>query len=419
MPLASREKLAVVLANPPRWIERAVVVHVQAKHCVAVEMEYSLRAGGQDDITAAAMWEMIPALHEEACALASQLLSPGHPVRQLSDRAAGQADGRRCHDGDVGVEPLRSLSSTRDCRPGSAPVARAHRRGASSSCPSLLSDAARPSSAAIWGSRRGEERRTQPPERPAVQRPASSPGQRAAGQRQQRAPRAASSSTVAERGFGQVESESLSWPEGGPSLGGENLLLASSEEAAEGRRRGSAAAGAGASAGAGAGARGGGGPPPLDIFAEWMQSNIPRGKQELVAWKLRFDEGVQELHRGMRQESQHFRAFELPKYSPEEIFDSRTRYSDYGMRVHKDAERQQCLREAGGRQSGAGGSAAATAAATIRRPTSAAASVASSAASGAGAAACRRAARPQSGQASELRRLARRLQRSSPSNEVE
>lgn len=92
----------VLLKDPPKWLQKAAKVLVESKHCVALELEYGIATGitgigGEElperlDSTALhAVWELIPALHREAAALASQLLPPGDALLALSAKTEAQA----------------------------------------------------------------------------------------------------------------------------------------------------------------------------------------------------------------------------------------------------------------------------------------------------------------------------------------
>jgi hypothetical protein len=145
--------LRALMSKPPKWLEKAVIVSVEAKHCVALELEYCIlekestdaafsdlqqaiasgdmnmhshRPSAQkrpqsapsaparkitnvtaDDDMAWALsvasaggrqladpWGLIERLHTEGLALAELLLQPGHPVLERSKRTELQARGR-------------------------------------------------------------------------------------------------------------------------------------------------------------------------------------------------------------------------------------------------------------------------------------------------------------------------------------
>lgn len=102
----------------PSWsstlVSRALAALVQAKHCVAIELEYNLAekkttiASGNVPEVEMIRDQMIPALHQEASALARHLPSSS-ALRRLSERTQAQEASRRGAEvGDpVDVEILR------------------------------------------------------------------------------------------------------------------------------------------------------------------------------------------------------------------------------------------------------------------------------------------------------------------------
>ncbi|CAK8993089.1 unnamed protein product [Durusdinium trenchii] len=79
--------------------QRALVVLIQAKHCVAIELEYTL-ADKMQSSQASMIREMIPALHEEAAALA-RLLPERSALRKVSFRTKAQEASRRAAEPDA------------------------------------------------------------------------------------------------------------------------------------------------------------------------------------------------------------------------------------------------------------------------------------------------------------------------------
>lgn len=137
----------MLLRAPPRWIQRAVVVMVQAKHCVATELEWKLSAEPTSDhrvehghLQAESMWELIPQFHQEGVALAAQLLPPSHSTCAMSRRLEIQA-GQRLGCG-------ADLAGTTTSKGGEAAIARGASRSGDSKRPSTGgSDAKRPDTA--------------------------------------------------------------------------------------------------------------------------------------------------------------------------------------------------------------------------------------------------------------------------------
>eukprot|EP00913_Durusdinium_trenchii_P027840 g26104.t1 len=108
--------------------QRALVL-IQAKHCVAIELEYTL-ADKMQSSQASMIREMIPALHEEAAALA-RLLPERSALRKVSFRTKAQEASRRAaepdaHGAPVGGNSARSLvtiaegHAAESCPPGFA-----------------------------------------------------------------------------------------------------------------------------------------------------------------------------------------------------------------------------------------------------------------------------------------------------------
>merc|ERR1711933_263260 len=71
----------IVAKQPPKWTERAAIVLVEAKHSVALELEFVAIAGhpaweAKDvvQLQTLSAWEMIPALHCEGVQLARHML---------------------------------------------------------------------------------------------------------------------------------------------------------------------------------------------------------------------------------------------------------------------------------------------------------------------------------------------------------
>eukprot|EP00435_Cladocopium_sp_Y103_P018219 s2415_g4.t1 len=94
----------------PNLVSRALAALVQAKHCVAIELEYNLaektKSLGQEVPEADMIREqMIPALHREASALARRLPSSS-ALRRLSERTQAQEASRRGSELEDSVDVL-------------------------------------------------------------------------------------------------------------------------------------------------------------------------------------------------------------------------------------------------------------------------------------------------------------------------
>lgn len=129
------------LRNPPIWIERAVEVAVQTRHCVAIELEYGAQANPEkyelparneegllplgegevpDPVPVSEKFtvqEQIGRLHREGVTLSRQLLRPNHPVRGRAERALDEWLQRTGGDGQPNLpapeEPLSPRSMSR------------------------------------------------------------------------------------------------------------------------------------------------------------------------------------------------------------------------------------------------------------------------------------------------------------------
>lgn len=108
--------LRKLLVNPPKWLPRVVEVSIQARQCIALEIEYCLPVGKTLETAGApAVDESVPPeglprppptpaqeveeMHQEAVMLAQQLLPDGHPVRSGAERACLQGKDRKTNPG--------------------------------------------------------------------------------------------------------------------------------------------------------------------------------------------------------------------------------------------------------------------------------------------------------------------------------
>lgn len=76
------------------WLEQAVCVTVQAKHCAAIELEFENDLLAPDEDMAKA-WERIISLHEEGAKLAKEVLLPTHATLRLAEDTLSKAKERR------------------------------------------------------------------------------------------------------------------------------------------------------------------------------------------------------------------------------------------------------------------------------------------------------------------------------------
>jgi len=115
-----------LLTAPPRWLPRVVEVSIQARQCIALEIEYCLPPGSEagaseersndDDGTVPAEGlsrprpspaQEVAEMHREAVVLAQQLLPDDHPVRSGAERACLQGQDRKSKPRD---SPLSSAA---------------------------------------------------------------------------------------------------------------------------------------------------------------------------------------------------------------------------------------------------------------------------------------------------------------------
>jgi len=368
LPQHVRSNLMIALDAPPCWVERTVLATIQARHCVAVEMEYTAQQGVGNPLRGNAMRELAVAFHQEARDLAVKLLPQGHPMQQLSLCTCGQAQDRwplakddNEHYGcDQGLSqsqfsgkgsreqteemPSQGHENSRTLEGGGSVTATETAKVGdllSRSSSSIVfgtepSDAAlsesRPGSApmARKGSTTSWGKRTN-----LIDRPPSATCSEAVKDALGIQPLAtllganASSSPKAHQTFSDEGghrrlsgARETSFRGSLLSVPGSELLGLSRRSSRSGsknkRRRGE----------------------PTDIFSEWMNHNIPRSAKDFVAWKLGTENGVEDLQEQMRHESMRFRHIIIPQAEPQHMFDARTRFSKYGMKVHKEAQRR-------------------------------------------------------------------------------
>jgi len=133
------------LSNPPQWIERAVEVAVQSRHCVALELEFEeknapapskaitvaapepvaeapepVAEGGDGEVPdpiplsqMLSVQEQIGRLHREGVQMARQLLPRSHAVRGRAERALDEWLLRTGGDGQPNLSAPTELSSLR------------------------------------------------------------------------------------------------------------------------------------------------------------------------------------------------------------------------------------------------------------------------------------------------------------------
>ena len=99
-------------AHTPSLVQRALAALIQAKHCVAIELEYNLaqkiKVFGHHPKATMIRKETIPALHREAAKLAKRLPATD-ALRRLSERAKEQEASRREAGGLGALTPEKLL----------------------------------------------------------------------------------------------------------------------------------------------------------------------------------------------------------------------------------------------------------------------------------------------------------------------
>lgn len=301
---------------------RSVCAVVQAKHCVAIELEYSL-GHETSEVTAEAASvreRLIPSLHQEAADLAAQWLSPGHPVRELSERTEAQEASRRADTGAAG-EPihdpwgLNQLHVTdEEPRPETPPeikdapglpavveIAEGSRGSRPTSAHSVLS---RPTSAAKL--QRLEDQALPPPAETRLPAPVA-----IADGPEERLPSRGSVlwDAARERVFSR-----------GSSRGYRSRCGSKSGDR---RRRGSS------------------GEEGYDIFRAWAQKNLPKHVKGSVNQRIATEAGFLELKHEMKTQSRHFHMQEIPRFTPEDLYENKIFFTDYGVQVRSKAQRKE------------------------------------------------------------------------------
>eukprot|EP00929_Paragymnodinium_shiwhaense_P083483 TRINITY_DN44517_c0_g1_i1.p1 TRINITY_DN44517_c0_g1~~TRINITY_DN44517_c0_g1_i1.p1 ORF type:complete len:707 (+),score=160.92 TRINITY_DN44517_c0_g1_i1:109-2229(+) len=342
-----RSPLASLLQQPPKkWLERAAVASVQARHCVGLELEFTLQ--GEDaprfdpGFTPEDRWDLIGALHSEGCWLADKFLPPDHGMQALSAKAEASARVRReewlnrpKQQGAPSQKPQQRRQGPARLYP-SSPVADTVRGGKSSSnSPETLqkkldrldSDGGMPRVFQMLAEHKEGRRR---PHSAGACRPPSPSGRqkkdgflrRGAADRIDFEPRSDGSPT---RRFGRspapVERHWATRPASATATceaGGDKSRPSPSRLASrikeDTRTR--------------------------NVFDEWLRGHGRFG-QSALHQRLATSLGVQELHKDMRRRSLHFKNRELPLVSGDQLFENRTVFSAAGMAATKIGKRWQ------------------------------------------------------------------------------
>ncbi|CAE8589539.1 unnamed protein product [Polarella glacialis] len=393
----------ILQGPPPDWIEKAVSVLIQAKQCVAIELEFSIAghseeslcfpgpggAGGTEDAETVRD-QLIPSLHKEAADLASRLLPAGHPMRKLALRAQTQAVARQHAEAEVfanygnhnhnnhnhnnyknnnyhNYNNYRDNSNNHnnDNNDNNGPVSsdledKELEHHSAVQLDVWIADQldAWPASKAVYGAPLpllpggpGGSRPTSAASRcgtnsrptSAVSRPASAARVEVQGAVAAKGPSRPSDIELPE--FLQEKLQLLgipgrpSWVEPGYTSDSRRsasspLLPASTSSRARtqiGRSSSKDSKGMSPSAASGFQKdeeRG----PPKNIFQEWVQGDK---KQKAMMARMQSEEGVNNLKRGLRQESCQLKRDVLPFQRPEHIFFNRIMYSASGLNILK------------------------------------------------------------------------------------
>jgi len=396
----------LLLKAPPPWIRKAIVALVQAKHCVAIELEYSVagKAGqfSQHHEVEMVRGQLIPALHREATVLSQQLLPEGHPIRQLSERTQAREVTRRVGDpeprshsrpftapdgGMYGLPtddmegvwtehkfPRADIPQTWTLQP-ELPITQQTKPMQGWLPPTALDD-----SSPLNGDTYGAPSPSMPGG-PGGSRPTSATGSAASKgfSGHSRPTSAAMSRPASAARIHKLEDQALirppdsAWPEdvqdeedqrlmhmrphlsswADPEAGQADVapngkcILTDEHQRQESecsssivhhivpspklreqvrkQPRGARPQVRGEDEG------------PKDIFAEWVQGNVPNGQKARTLQRLETEDGVKELKTEMKRESYRLKYEDLPLKSPEEIMENKIMYSKHGMLVAKQA----------------------------------------------------------------------------------
>eukprot|EP00929_Paragymnodinium_shiwhaense_P014309 TRINITY_DN122211_c0_g1_i1.p1 TRINITY_DN122211_c0_g1~~TRINITY_DN122211_c0_g1_i1.p1 ORF type:complete len:707 (+),score=149.09 TRINITY_DN122211_c0_g1_i1:75-2195(+) len=364
---------SLLLRSPPRWLTTAARVSVQARHSVALEMEYTMQhqqrqaATGHPEVDAdvetGPRWALIAALHREAAWLCEKLLPRDSGLQASSVKVEAQAAARRQEaerqvDTTILPEPLPGVELVaEDRRPfdgvGESPY-RDHdddsvveddeddddddfdelgagftgtlHRG-------LLPRPGRPQTATLQG-RQGE-----------VLAPAAAPSAgahchkghaadstagepRYADQASRRpgtanAPRSSSAGALRAAGCPAVD------------VVAPRLLQQRPASALPLRRPGSSASSRSMPALHHARPA----QQPENVFADWLNTCTDADRQSMLKKRLATEDGLKQLHDDIRREGQWFRQQVLPHFSNEEIWAASKVYSNAGRTATRTAQR--------------------------------------------------------------------------------
>lgn len=340
----------------PNLVSRALAALVQAKHCVAIELEYNLaektRALGRDLPEADMIREqMIPSLHREASALARRLPSSS-ALRRLSERTQAQEAARRGSELEDSVEEVLPIAG------GPLGVAQApgmawpeDRRATMPASPPLAPVLALASPSQGLQRRRASQLPSQVAqsisrgmESPNVvhrQRPRSAPSSFSMVRIQKLEEQALDPPTFEDFRLPNLELPLLQEPpvviqstekrsEGGLALCGPDEIVAGSVGApAKGNRKGNTSKATGAERFKRSEETG-------DVFQDWLESNrarLPKGDGSRMS-----EDMLKSLKEGFKTRYRRFQE-ELPFFSAQDLYENKIMFSHYGMKIRNQAKK--------------------------------------------------------------------------------
>mmetsp|Transcript_72485 Transcript_72485/g.169821 ORF Transcript_72485/g.169821 Transcript_72485/m.169821 type:complete len:527 (-) Transcript_72485:76-1656(-) len=319
---------------------KAICAVVQAKHCVAIELEYSLSQEGPDHVqmeAAAVRDNLIPSLHQEAAALAAEL-PKGHPIRELSERTEAQEAARR------GVTFTAGASRFSDPWGLAEQLARLPE-------PDALEDDATAEPDIIQEPPvEGLDRNSRPPSAHSVlSRPTSAVKLQRLEDQALPPPDDALRYPPSGLMPPEIPAEEEPFPE---RLGSRaSVLWDPARERLFSRGSSKASRASRASSKARAGSKSAQGDRRLrrvithevspDMFQEWVQQNEPKHVKGSVNQRIATEAGLSEVKFEMQTQSRRFHMHEIPRFSPEDLYENKVLYSHYGVKVRSQAAKKE------------------------------------------------------------------------------
>mmetsp|Transcript_19794 Transcript_19794/g.55654 ORF Transcript_19794/g.55654 Transcript_19794/m.55654 type:complete len:628 (-) Transcript_19794:177-2060(-) len=369
-PTRPAEPLRKLLRRPPPWLERAVEVSIQARQCLALEMEFEIRPAprkpGAPSLPASPTSvgieldddpgtpspagveaepgspkppktprETMEGLHEEAVLLARQLLPAEHPVRARAEQVQKDMQSRQ------EMKRARYLARTKSA-PCSCFADGDGWLDKSDNLEDLLREDALQADdeLTILPSEAPSEfpklLRSLPPKQPSATSPTatskvllSTPSTDVGGE--------GSSATPASMG---ISWSSSALPGPSASHGGlfaprgdvlsTSLPRSQSTTRLKKRRQNTSFSKTAASLLAPAEER--------DPFKDWKKSMMDINKMSLVQLKTRSDEGLKDLQFSLKLEQRKFKQITLNDMDDDRLYDNRVIYSDHGLHVAQKSQ---------------------------------------------------------------------------------